>query len=225
LPTSAEEQKSATYGFLPFHLLSNQYIRQYIVVSPTTSEGKRFVTRLTLFLACMLPVAVGAAPAMAQHAHASDQPAEATPACAAPAEIPAWASGWTTPAPIAAVTKEKELRAAEMTPGKAMRVALLPTPKIAYPLRPEKPGGTVSYGGLLRFTVAEEGVWRVALGAAAWIDVVKDGKAQRSVAHGHGPDCSGIRKMVDYRLTPGTYTLQLAANGTGSLIAMVAPQP
>lgn len=183
------------------------------------------MTRFSLLLACLFPVAIGAAPAMAQHQHSMEKPAESAPACTAPAELPAWASSWAEPVPIAAAAKEKALRTAELSPGKAATVTLLPTPKIAYPLRPEKPGGTVSYGGLLRFKVAEEGVWRVALGAAAWIDVVKDGKAQRSVAHGHGPDCSGIRKMVDYRLTPGTYTLQLAANGTDSLIAMVAPQP
>lgn len=92
-------------------------------------------------------------------------------------------------------------------------------------MRPEKPGGTVSHGGVLRFTVAEEGVWRIALSSGAWVDVVKDGKASTSVAHGRGPDCSGIRKMVDYRLSPGTYLLQIAANGFDTLTVMVARLP
>lgn len=119
----------------------------------------------------------------------------------------------------------KALQFDNLAPGKAVSLTLLPTPKVTYPLRPEKPGGTVSFGGLLRFTVAEEGIWRVALSSGAWVDVVKDGKAATSVAHGRGPDCSGIRKMVDYRLAPGTYTLQVAANGSDSMTLMVARQP
>lgn len=106
-----------------------------------------------------------------------------------------------------------------------MQLKLLPTPKIAYPLRPEKPGGSVSFGGLASFTVAEEGMWRVALSSGAWIDVVKDGVAWPSVAHGRGPDCSGIRKMVDYRLAPGTYMLQVSANGTDASTLLVASLP
>ena len=120
---------------------------------------------------------------------------------------------------------EKAARKAELVPGTAARLTILPTPKVTYPVRPEKPGGTVSYGGLLRFTVAAEGVWRVMLDSGSWIDVVKDGKAAQSIAHGRGPACTGIRKMVDYRLSPGTYTLQIAANGTENLTLLVAPQP
>lgn len=104
-------------------------------------------------------------------------------------------------------------------------LSLLPTPKVSYPVRPEKPGGTVSYGGIVRFTVAEEGAWRVALGSGAWIDVIRDGKASPSIAHGRGPDCTGIRKMVDYRLSPGTYVLQIAANGSDTVTLMVARLP
>jgi hypothetical protein len=102
-------------------------------------------------------------------------------------------------------------------------MALLPTPRVAYPLRPEKPGGSVSYGGLARFTVDKAGTWRVALSTPAWVDVVKDGKASTSIAHGHGPDCSGIRKMVDYALEPGEYVLQVAANGSDKVTLLVTP--
>ncbi|WP_084465566.1 hypothetical protein [Sphingobium quisquiliarum] len=46
-----------------------------------------------------------------------------------------------------------------------------------------------------------------------------------SVAHGHGPNCSGIRKMVDYSLHPGRYTLQIAANSEERLTLLVTPSP
>lgn len=104
-------------------------------------------------------------------------------------------------------------------------MALLPTPKVAYPVRPEKPGGSVSFGGLARFTVGKAGTWRVALGTPAWVDVVKDGKAAVSIAHGHGPNCSTIRKMVDYALEPGDYLLQVAANGADRTTVLVTPLP
>lgn len=160
--------------------------------------------RFALLLVCALPVSIAGPSAQAQQG-------AAPPACTAPAELPAALAGWTTPGVLKAAASIKGSVTVRLTPGKAVALKLLPTPKVAYPLRPEKPGGSVSYGGLASFTVAEEGVWRVALSSGAWVDVVKDGSASQSVAHGRGPDCSGIRKMVDYRLTPGTYTLQIAA--------------
>ncbi|WP_336968486.1 hypothetical protein [Sphingobium aromaticiconvertens] len=139
--------------------------------------------------------------------------------CAAPADLPEALAGWRNPAP--ATAGNVQAKAVALPPGKAVILALLPTPKVTYPLRPEKPGGSVSFGGLASFTVAQTGTWRVALGSGAWVDVVKNGKAMTSIAHGHGPDCSGIRKMVDYSLTPGRYVLQVAANGTDSLPLLV----
>ena len=41
-----------------------------------------------------------------------------------------------------------------------------------------------------------------------WIDVLpgaEGGEALKSVAHGHGPDCSTIRKIVRFQLPPGSY--------------------
>lgn len=127
---------------------------------------------------------------------------------------------WSNPAPLAAAGDAA--RAPVVAPGQAAEVTLLPTPQVRYPLRPEKPGGSVSYGGLIGVNIAEAGTYRVALGSGAWIDLVKDGVAAKSVAHGHGPDCTGVRKMVDFPLLPGRYTLQLGANGTASIRVLVA---
>ncbi len=155
----------------------------------------------------------------------SAQMAHDSPSCAAPAELPPSLASWRNPIAMQGAADRKEAVRATLVPGQAVTMALLPTPKVAYPLRPEKPGGTVSYGGLASFTVKQAGVWRVALGSGAWVDVVKDGKASTSIAHGHGPDCSGVRKMVDYQLQPGRYTLQIAANGEDRLSVLVTPLP
>lgn len=176
------------------------------------------MSRFALLPVCALPVPIVGLSVQAQQAAAS-------PVCTAQAELPAALTGWAAPGNMNAAASAKGIATAKLTPGKAETLKLLPTPKVAYPLRPEKPGGSVSYGGLAGFTVAEEGIWRVALSSGAWVDVVKNGAASPSVAHGRGPDCSGIRKMVDYRLTPGTYTLQVAANGSDALTFMVAHLP
>ena len=165
----------------------------------------------------------GLLPLLLASSASTAQPAD--PVCTAPGELPAALAGWTSAQPLRAAAGLKTSRRAALTPGKAGVITLLPTPKVDYPVRPEKPGGTVSFGGVLRFTVAEEGVWRVALSSGAWVDVVKDGKASTSIAHGRGPACTGVRKMVDYRLAPGTYALQVAANGSDTVTLMVAPLP
>jgi hypothetical protein len=139
--------------------------------------------------------------------------------------LPPELSGWASRVPLSAARDKAGLDRAVLTPGKALTAKLVQTGGVRYPLRPEKPGGSVSYGGLLSFSIREAGNYRVALGSGAWIDVVRDGKPVPSIAHGHGPDCSGIRKTVNFTLTPGRYLLQLSANGTETLPVMIARLP
>lgn len=130
---------------------------------------------------------------------------------------------WSSPRPLSAGTGARG--APGLAIGQAASVTLRPTPQVRYALRPEKPGGSVSYGGLIDVQVAETGTYRVALSSGAWIDLVKDGKSVTSTAHGHGPACSGVRKMVDFPLQPGHYTLQLGANGAPDIKVLVARLP
>jgi len=151
---------------------------------------------------------------------AQDKPAPKCPeeAVALPADL----SAWTAPKPLTAATRPEEAGKAELKIGAAVTAALAHTPEVTYAARPAKPGGSVAYGGLLHVAIAEPGTYRVALGNASWIDVVKDGASVESVAHGGGPACSGIRKMVDYPLQQGDYLVQLSAGAdaqTGVLIA------
>lgn len=123
------------------------------------------------------------------------------------------------------MAEEKSLSSADIGVGTAAKVALLPTPAVHYIVAPEKPGGTVSKGGLVRFSIEKAGTYRVALGSGAWIDLLEEGKPIASVAHGHGPACSGIRKMVDFPLQAGPHILQIAANGASDVTVMVTQAP
>lgn len=145
---------------------------------------------------------------------------ERPPVCAAPVALTGDLAAWASPGDRTAATDVAGLAAATLAIGEAARVKLLPTPAVRYPLRPEKPGGSVSFGGLVGLHVTAPGTYRIALGSGAWIDLVAGGKAVVSTAHGHGPDCSGIRKMVDFPLTPGDYTLQIAANGADAITVL-----
>lgn len=159
------------------------------------------------FLAAMLLQASGAAQ-------------DACPAVVAPPEE---LSGWTSPHPLDA--GRTDAKAAVLTPGVAVTARLPSTRAVRYFVRPEKPGGSVSYGGMFAFTVATPGRYRIALGSGAWIDVLADGKPAISVAHGHGLACTGIRKMVDFDLPAGRYVLQVTGSGTTDLPLMVAKIP
>lgn len=147
-------------------------------------------------------------------------------ACASAAvSLPPELAGWPARHALQAARSAGLLDAARLQVGQATNARLLAASDVRYPVQPAKPGGPGSYGGLFGFTVRQGGTYRVALGSAAWVDVIRQGKAVASSAHGHGPECSGIHKMVDFRLTPGRYTLQVAAGGEIDLPLLVTRMP
>lgn len=173
----------------------------------------------TLFLAgaamALAAGPAGAQEAMAEHEHS---------ACTAPASLPADLAGWAAPhRPLKAAVKASGAGKAMLALGTAFDATLAATPKVEYVLEPGKPGGSVSFGGLFAFDVAQAGRYRVAQNGRSWVDVIVDGKAVTSAAHGHGPECSGVTKMVEYDLSAGRHLLQIAANGEAALTVMVAP--
>ncbi|MDD2828692.1 MAG: hypothetical protein PHW18_03880 [Sulfuricurvum sp.] len=137
------------------------------------------------------------------------------------ANLPTELNSWKSLSYVGSAKSADELPNAVLTLNKASYVGLINTPKIKYVVRPTKEGGTVSYGGLFQLDIKESGIYRVVLGNASWIDVIKEGKTAQSIAHNGGPDNSGIRKMVDYPLETGTYTLQLSAGGDSNSAVLV----
>ena len=127
--------------------------------------------------------------------------------------------------PLVAAKEKAALGQASVMPGTAVDVALGSTPSVKYVVRPSRPGGSVSYGGMLSLVIATPGTYRVAIGSGAWLDLIKGKAALESTEHGHGPNCSGIRKMVDFALQPGSYILQIAGNGEPRIPVLVATLP
>ena len=158
-------------------------------------------------------------PSAAQEAEMAHKcPEEAAP-------LPVELAPWTAPASVTAATTPEESEKAEIKVGAAAKAALSHTPEVHYVTRPVKPGGSVAYGGLFRIAIAEPGTYRVALGNASWVDIVKDGEKAESIHHGGGPACSGIRKMVDYTLAKGEYFIQLSAGGDAETGLLVVKLP
>lgn len=118
--------------------------------------------------------------------------ASAAPCPTIDAQLPPALAGWTSPTTA-------------LTPGEA--ITLEPVDKALVLLRdiklPDKPGKIA----LTSFTITKAGIYGLALDQRAWIDVYPATGADPlvSVAHGHGPDCSSIRKIVRFTLKPGRY--------------------
>ncbi|MFY7837681.1 MAG: hypothetical protein ACOVQ0_15510 [Novosphingobium sp.] len=82
--------------------------------------------------------------------------------------------------------------------------------------------GQGKYSGSAAISVTQPGTYEVALGNPAWIDVAKDGVVLTSINHGHGPACSGIRKIVGFALQPGTYEVRLSRSDRDAVQVMVS---
>jgi hypothetical protein len=134
-------------------------------------------------------------------------------ACPAPVMAEGVLVTWNSPA---------ALTGSELPVGQAARVNLFPTPEVRYAAPQERPADDASFGGVFTVTISTPGNYRVALGTRGWIDVVSAGSIITSSAHGHGPECTGIRKMVDFPLTPGTYTIQIAGSPEPDTTVLVA---
>ena len=145
----------------------------------------------------------------------------ATPTvCPVTPVIPAELAGWSKRTPIAA--GRTAATATAIIVGQGAQATFSPAAAVTPPAPTAKPVATNSSAGLLAFTAPAAGRYRVALGAAAWVEVVAGGKALTAVAHGHGPACSPVRKMVDFDLPAERYLLQLSGSPTSTLGIMVA---
>jgi hypothetical protein len=148
------------------------------------------------------------------------------PICATmDAQIPAELAGWTDKTPLSAASVAADLSSSSLTPGKAFLAALPATPSVTYVVAPEKPGDPASHGGLFDLTIPTTGTYVVALGAGAWVDVLRDGASVRSSSHGHGPACSTVRKIVAFELQPGRHVVQIVGSVPAALPIMVARRP
>jgi hypothetical protein len=161
-----------------------------------------------------------AALGIAGHSYAQEAPA-CPPGQVAPP--PAEFSRWGDAQPLVAATTPAQAQLTLVPLGIARKLALELGSRVQYAVIPGRPDVGAGKAGMIAFDIATAGVYRVALSAGPWIDVIRDGKSTKSIAHSHGPACGTIRKIVDFQLTPGRYILQLAASDTPEVTAMIAP--
>ncbi len=141
--------------------------------------------------------------------------------CTAKAAPPPEMAAWTSPIDAPAATSEAGLAKATLSPGKAITADFSPVADVKYRVKPEKGDGPATFGGLYALHIAEAGTYRIASSAAPWMDVFVTTTPVVSTAHGHGPACTGIGKMVDFPLQPGDYLLQFSESLTPKAELMV----
>lgn len=151
-------------------------------------------------------------------------PTDKTVICPAkPTPLPAALAGWSTMTTVTAGATAAT--AATLMLGRGVRATLraAATVTLPLPLPVGKPTATGSSSGVFAFDVPTAGRYRIALGAGVWVDVGANGKTLMSVAHGHGPACSTVRKTVDFDLNRGRHLLRVVGSAAPALALMVAP--
>ncbi|NYT42760.1 hypothetical protein HZY97_18440 [Sphingomonas sp. R-74633] len=135
-------------------------------------------------------------------------PAAQTTACkATDASLPTSLIGWVKPGD-------------EFVPGKAVELDTIDGAALKGLPAGSKPGKAAMIG----FKIERAGIYGVALDQGGWIDLLpgtEGGAALTSVKHGHGPDCSTIRKIVRFDLKPGLYRLYVSGLSTPKVKAML----
>lgn len=137
---------------------------------------------------------------------------QAAPQCAAmDTGLTAPLAGWRAPAATLDVGQSVAVKAGDIA-------SLSGVPAGA------RPGGAAMIG----FTISKAGRYGIALDQGGWVDVVPGttgGAALKSAVHGHGPQCSTIRKIVRFDLQPGSYRVYLTGlkNPTAKVM-LVAPE-
>jgi hypothetical protein len=164
--------------------------------------------RLPILAALAVPVAVAAA--------------EPTPQCPAPKTPAGELAPWTAPVTVVSANASDELPDAQLRVGQAAELVLHPIGAVTLPVKAGRDGGN---GGLAAVKVAKAGTYRIALATPAWIDLVAGGKALESTKHGHGEPCTGIRKIVEFQLKPGRYTVVISGNLDMRTQILVARKP
>lgn len=163
----------------------------------------------------LLAILLGAAaPAQDMSGDPATDPKCMTVRVALPPEL----AGWSTRTPLTAAAAPNGAPA--LVVDHAADIALS-SRKVTLAALPEKMPASGSYAGILQLRIVAAGTYRIALGGKAWIDVVRRQRAIASSAHQMGPMCSGVRKLVDFRLAPGRYVLQLSGAAQPQLAAMI----
>lgn len=105
--------------------------------------------------------------------------------------------------------------------GKPVVATLSPAAHVQFATPPGK-GAKDGHGGLFTLSLKQAARVGIALDGPAWVDVVTGTNAVASVEHGHGPACSGIRKIVWFDLPAGRHLVQIAGSKAATMRVMAA---
>ncbi|HEX7741012.1 MAG TPA: hypothetical protein VF442_01045 [Sphingobium sp.] len=105
--------------------------------------------------------------------------------------------------------------------GKPVVATLRPVSQVQFAVKPAKIQPK-SHGGLFTLALKDAARVGVALSAPAWVDVVTAQHMHTSIEHGHGPECSGIRKIVWFDLPPGVHLIQISGASAREVRIMAA---
>lgn len=130
-----------------------------------------------------------------------------------------------TTAPAAAEAAEDAGSAPTLVAGRLYALTLKPQEAVRYAVpSTKKMLADGAFGGLLKFRVEQAGVYRVAIDAGFWLDVVHQGKALPAADFNGSTGCAGPRKVVVYELPAGTdLLLQLGAASSAQARLTVTP--
>ena len=139
-------------------------------------------------------------------------PETSQPVCSAPAPLPPSYAGWADTDTVIAATEIGGLAKAAMAAGRGTELGLHPDGQVTYITLPKGGGEAASFGGLAEIEITRPGIYHVGLGDFVWVDLVRGGKATDPLRFGHGPECTPIKKVVDFDLSAGTYTIELSGS-------------
>lgn len=145
--------------------------------------------------------------------------AAADPVCAVPAVLDEPWTSWTQSGQAKAGVLAQG--APPLILGKPLTADLSPAAQVQFRVTPGK-GVKEGYGGLFSLSLKQAARVGIALSGPAWVDVVTGEASLASVDHGHGPECSGIRKIVWFDLPAGRHLVQIAGSKAASVRVMAA---
>lgn len=141
------------------------------------------------------------------------------PACANPAPLAEPWTSWTQSGEAVAGTQA--FGAPSLILGKPVTASLTPADHVQFAAPPAK-GAAEGYGGIFTVALKQPARVGIALSGPAWVDAIDGTAALASIDHGHGPDCSGIRKIVWFDLAAGRHIIQIAGSKTQDIRIMAA---
>ncbi|WP_340264044.1 hypothetical protein [Sphingobium mellinum] len=105
--------------------------------------------------------------------------------------------------------------------GKPVVATLRPQAQVQYPVKPPQRERSAQ-GGLFTLALKDPARVGIALSGPAWVDIFTGSTIASAVDHGHGPDCSGIAKIVWFDLPPGLHLVALSGASQRDIRVMAA---